>query len=243
MIKESDKLSFFLNFFVVIYYIINMDKIEIVNYFVSEENFVIYYKRNGSILMTFVDLSKVYEGLSNESFFIKRLVNYYLSSSTSDILKEEFDFFLKRLVKTPEELNQELYEKYGVNLGNKDAYLFSINRDISYMIQDKWRSFSRARDNISDNISSIKKIAREVGLGLSGLDINDFLQSLAVNALRKGLTNKVLDRIPLEYKNSIKPEYIEKSLPYLYDDVLFSESVAELYLFDEYVGIKKLFDY
>lgn len=214
-----------------------MDKIEIVSYFVSEENFVIYYKRNSSVLMTFVDLSKVYEGLSNEPFFIKRLVNYYLSSSTSDILKEEFDFFLKRLVKTPEELNQELYKKYGVTLGNKDVYLFSINRDISYMIQDKWRPFSRARDNINDTIGSLKKIVREVGLGLSGLDIDDFLQSLSVNALRKGLTNKILDKIPLEYVSLIKPEYIEKSLPYLYDEVLFSESVAELYLFDEYLKI------
>lgn len=218
-----------------------MDKIEIVNYFVSEENFVIYYKRNGSVLMTFVDLSKVYEGLSKESFFVKRLVNYYLSSSTSDILKEEFDFFLKRLVKTPEELDQELYKKYGVNLGNKDAYLFSLNRDISYMIQDKWRPFSNASDNINDTISSIKKIVLEVQEGLYGLDITDFLQSLSVNVLRKGLTNKILDKIPLEYVSLIKPEYIEKSLPYLYDEVLFSESVAELYLFDEYIKIHKLF--
>lgn len=217
-----------------------MDKIEIVNYFVSKENFVIYYKRNGSVLMTFVDLSKVYEGLSKESFFVKRLVNYYLSSSTSDILKEEFDFFLQRLIKTPEELDQELYKKYGVNLGNKDAYLFSLNRDISYMIQDKWRPFSKARDNINDTISSIKKIVLEVQEGLYGLDITDFLQSLSVNVLRKGLTNKILDKIPLEYVSLIKPEYIEKSLPYLYDEVLFSESVAELYLFDEYIKIHEL---
>lgn len=217
-----------------------MDKIEIVNYFVSKENFVIYYKRNGSVLMTFVDLSKVYEGLSKESFFVKRLVNYYLSSSTSDILKEEFDFFLQRLIKTPEELDQELYKKYGVNLENKDAYLFSLNRDISYMIQDKWRPFSKARDNINDTISSIKKIVLEVQEGLYGLDITDFLQSLSVNVLRKGLTNKILDKIPLEYVSLIKPEYIEKSLPYLYDEVLFSESVAELYLFDEYIKIHEL---
>lgn len=215
---------------------------EIINYFVSEENFVIYYKRDSIVQMKFVDISHQ-SVLSKNDTFVRRLVNYYLSSSTSDILKEEFDFFLQRLVKTSEELCQELYKKYGVTLGNKDAYLFSINRDISYMIQDKWRPFSRARDYIDEIVNSIKNIALEVEQGLSGLDINDFLQSLSVNALRNGLTNKILDKVPADYKNRIKPEYIEKSLPYLYDEVLFSESVAELYLFDDYIRIHKLFSY
>ena len=43
---------------------------------------------------------------------------------------------------------------------------------------------------------------------------------------------KVFDKIPLNHRNYLKLEYIEKSLPYLYDDLLFSESVAELYIYD-----------
>lgn len=218
-----------------------MDNITIIEYYVSDDTFVIYYRRNSSVLCTYVDLSARYDVLSREPSFIKRLIKYYLSSSTSQVLKEEFYFFLKRLIMTPEELDRELYTNHKVNLVNKDVYIYSINRDFAYMFQDKFKVFSQARVNISDTIHSIKNAVFEVEQGLYGLDINDFLQSLSVNVLRKGLVNKILDKIPLEHKRCIRPEYIEKSLPYLYDEMLFSESVAELYLFDDFQNVKAIF--
>lgn len=191
--------------------------------------------------MKFIDLSKKYCLLSDESSFVKKLIKYYLSSKDNDILKEEFDIFLQRLVMTSEELDQELYRNHGVTLGNQDIYRFSINRDISYMIQDKSIAFSRAHSKMEDTISTIKKVAAEIVKDLEGLNIDDFLQSLKVNALRNGLVNKILDKVTARCEHFIKSNYIEKSLPYLYDDVLFSESVAELYLFDDYQKIKEFF--
>lgn len=206
---------------------------DIINYFVSEENFVIYYKRNGIVQMKFVDISSGHQKvLANNDTFVKRLVKYYLLSTTSDVLNEERDFFLQRIVMTSEELDEELYTNHKMSLGNKDAYVFSINRDLSHIFQDKWITCSREHANIYDVVESVKNAAAEVVKGLDGLSIDDFLMSLTVNALRKGLVNKVFDKIPLNHKNYLKLEYIEKSLPYLYDDLLFSESVAELYIYD-----------
>jgi hypothetical protein len=205
---------------------------DIINYFVSEENFVVYYKRDGIVQMKFVDISNGHRVLANDDTFVKRLVKYYLLSTTSNILNEERDIFLNRIVMTSEELEQELCANHKMALGNKDAYIFSINRDISHVFQDKWIACSRERVNIYDVVESVKKAAAEVVKGLDGLSIDDFLQSLAVNALRKGLINKIFDKIPLNHRNYLKLEYIEKSLPYLYDDLLFSESVAELYIYD-----------
>lgn len=206
---------------------------DIINYFVSEENFVIYYKRNGIVQMKFVDISSGHQKvLANNDTFVRRLVKYYLLSTTSDILNEERDIFLQRIVMTSEELDEELYTNHKMSLGNKDAYIFSINRDLSHIFQDKWTTCSRERANIYDVVESVKNAAVEVVKGLDGLSIDDFLMSLTVNALRKGLVNKVFDKIPLNHRNYLKLEYIEKSLPYLYDDLLFSESVAELYIYD-----------
>lgn len=206
---------------------------DIINYFVSEENFVIYYKRNGIVQMKFVDISSGHQKvLANNDTFVKRLVKYYLLSTTSDVLNEERDIFLQRIVMTSEELDEELYTNHKMSLGNKDAYVFSINRDLSHIFQDKWTTCSRERANIYDVVESVKNAAVEVVKGLDGLSIDDFLMSLTVNALRKGLVNKVFDKIPLNHRNYLKLEYIEKSLPYLYDDLLFSESVAELYIYD-----------
>lgn len=206
---------------------------DIINYFVSEDNFVVYYKRNGIVQMKFVDISSGHQRvLANNDTFVKRLVKYYLLSTTSDILNEERDIFLQRIVMTSEELDEELYTNHKMSLGNKDAYVFSINRDLSHVFQDKWIACSRERANIYDVVESVKNAAAEVVEGLSGLSIDDFLMSLTVNALRKGLVNKVFDKIPLNHRNYLKLEYIEKSLPYLYDGLLFSESVAELYIYD-----------
>lgn len=206
---------------------------DIINYFVSEENFVIYYKRDSIVQMKFVDISSGHQKvLANNDTFVKRLVKYYLLSTTSDVLNEERDIFLQRIVMTSEELDEELYTNHKMSLGNKDAYVFSINRDLSHVFQDKWITCSRERANIYDVVDSVKNAAAEVVKGLDGLSIDDFLMSLTVNALRKGLVNKVFDKIPLNHRNYLKLEYIEKSLPYLYDDLLFSESVAELYIYD-----------
>ena len=210
---------------------------EIINYFVNEENFVIYYRKNGSVEMKYMELVNVYDIFSRDIDFIKRLVKYYLLSKTNDILKEEFNIFLQRLVMTSEEIAQELEVNHNIALLNKDAFIFSINRDISYKFQENWQFCYAERESIFDIVDYLKHVAEEAVAELDGMDINSFLQSLTIDPLRKGFANKVFNKVPQPHRNYLKLEYIEKSLPYLYDDLLFAESVAELYVFDRVIEL------